>query len=103
MINLLSNISGIVSLIGSVFFFINPVVTIFCAVFSLINSYIQVVYGSQRNFTTEITTMIIGLIVALLAKLSIANTIAFSLCLADAVMFVIGWIGLIISYFKFYR
>lgn len=85
-------LSTIAAIVGVVFFFINPTVTIICAIISALNSLVQVIWGDQNNLNTEIATIVIGVIIALIADFSIFNTICFALCIVEALMTVIGWI-----------
>lgn len=103
MVNLLGFLSTLTSSVGIVFFFINPVVTLFCAVFSLLNSWIQVVFAEQNNLNTEVFTVIIACLVALIFNLNYLNTIAFAICIGDAVLSIVGWIAMFFTYKKFYK
>lgn len=91
-LSLFGFISALISVVGIIFYFVNPIVTIICAAFSIINSILQVFIGEQNNFSTEIFTIIIAVIIALIAKISFINTICFALCIADALLQIIGWI-----------
>lgn len=91
-LNAFGFISGLLSIIGIILFFINPVFTIFCAAFSIIDSILQIFFGEQNNFSTEIFTIIIAVIIACIAKLSYINTISFALCICNALLWIIGWI-----------
>lgn len=91
-LNAFGFISSLISIIGIILFFINPVFTFFCASFSIINSILQVFVGEQNNFSTEILTIIIAIIIAFVAKISYINTISFALCVSDALLSIIGWI-----------
>ncbi len=86
----------IISIIGIIFFFVNPTVTTVCACFSIINSFIQVIYGDQKNFSTEILTVIIAIIISGIAGISYWNTICLSLCIADVLLTVLGWISMVL-------
>lgn len=85
-------LSTIVSILGIIFFFINPSVTCYCALFSLLNSLIQITVGGQNNLNTEISTIIIALIIALIGRLNILRTISFAICLIDVLMYIFGLI-----------
>lgn len=91
-VSVLSVIDIIAVIIGCIFYFINPTVTIICGVITAINSVTQVVWGDQNNFSTEIATIIISLIIASLADLPIFEFICFILCAVDLLMLVVGWI-----------
>ena len=96
-------ISSISAIIGTVFWFINPTITIICAVISALNSIVQVCFGEQTNLVTEIATIIISAIIALIAKTPIFITICFGICITDAVMSILGWITMFVSYKNFYK
>lgn len=98
--SILGLISTIASIIGIIFFFINPTVTIICAVISALNSILQVAFGDQNNITTEIVTIIIAVIVALIIQKPIFPIICFAICIADAIMSVLGLISMFIFYKK---
>ena len=91
-LNVFGFLSALISIIGIILFFINPIITIICAAFSIINSILQVFIGEQNNFSTEIFTIIISVIVAFIAKISYINTISFALCIGDALLQIVGWI-----------
>ena len=99
-ISILGAISTITSVIGIIFFFINPTVTIVCAAISALNSLLQITFGDQSNITTEIVTIIIAIIVALIIQKPIFPIICFALCLGDTLMSVLGWISMFIFYKK---
>ncbi len=86
----------ITSTLGIIFFFINPIFTLICGILSLLNSVVQVVEGEQNNFNTEIATIIICCIIALIFKLNLFYFISFILCVADIVMLLAGWIVVLV-------
>ena len=91
-------ISAITSIIGIIFFFCGyPIVTIVCAVISLVSSVVNVVKGEQHGFITEIITIIIGLIIALIANIDIINGIAVAICIGDAGLTVFGLLFRLLS------
>lgn len=92
MLGLFSTLSTLVSIVGAICFFAFPPLTYFCGAFSLLNSFIQLIFGEQKNLTTEISTAILGLIVALLVKGNILLYIAFMLCIGEIFTTIIGWI-----------
>ena len=95
-----SLLTAIISIIGIIFYFVNPTITTVCACFSIINSFIQIIYGNQKNFSTEFLTVIIAIIVSGIRDLSYWNTICFSLCIADVLSAILGWISLLILMFR---
>lgn len=90
-------LSFLAVIIGVIAFFINPVITIFCGVISIMNSIIQVVMADQNNLNTEIATIIVAVIIALIFDLSIINIVSFALCAIELLMTVLGWIFMFIS------
>ena len=98
-------LSGIIatlsSFVGIIFFFINIRVTTICAILLIIDSFIQVIFGEQKNLITETLTIIISIIVALIIRANILNIIAFALCLATALLSIIGWIHMLITVIKY--
>lgn len=90
----------ILSILGIVFFFINPFITFLCAVFSLFNSVIQICFGYQNNFNTETSTIIIGLIISLIIKQPILKIVSLFVCVADILFLVSGWIVMFLLYKK---
>lgn len=97
-IQFFSVISTLASVVGCIFYFINPVITIFCGAITLINSFLQIVFADQNNFTTEIVTIIIAVVVALIIDTAIIPCISFALCIADLLMLVTGWIFMFFLY-----
>ena len=85
-------VSSIASMIGIVCFFINPTITIICGILSLVNSILQVAFSDQNNLSTEITTIIIAIILALIIKTPIIPLIALFLCGVEILMLIISWI-----------
>ena len=97
-----SVLSILASIIGVRFFFINPTITIICAVVTLFNSVVQTVCGDQNNLNTEIFTVVIAIIIALIAELSIFNIIGFALCIVETLMNIIGWIIMLVTTKKYF-
>ena len=91
-INIFGFISILIAIAGVICFFINPTITIVCGVVSIIDSLIQRFFGEQNSLITEILTTFVAIIVAVIAKLAILQIVAFALCLAEAILGVIGWI-----------
>ena len=88
-------VSTISAIIGIVFFFINPIVTIVCGCITILNSLVQITFGGQNNIATEIITALIGLIVSLFVGSPIFLTICFALCIGDAVISTLGYVMLL--------
>lgn len=92
MMKIISFLGSLSSIIGIVAFFCNaPVITAICAGVTLIDSFLQVVFGDQNNFNTEIVTIIIGVIIGLVTDIGIVNGIAIALCFGCAIMTILGW------------
>ena len=95
--NLIGFISTLTSIVGVIAFFCKAFpLLIFCAVISILNSFIQVIFGEQNNFTTEIATIILFGIISFFAKANIPIMISFGICIADVIMSVLGWISIFI-------
>lgn len=71
---------------------------IIAGVFSLVNSIIQVFGGDQKNWGTEILTIIGAILVAVIWNFNVFRTICFFLCLAEIVLLLFGWLGALILY-----
>lgn len=92
-------ISGIVStimaVIGIVFYFLdNQTITIIAAVFSLIDSFVQVVYGDQKHWISETITIFIAIIISVIFELSLFGTLAIFICFENALLTILGYIFL---------
>lgn len=94
----IGTLSTISSVIGLIYFFINPTVTIICGIISIINSIIQVLFSDQNSLTTETLTIFISIIVALIIHKPIFQTVCFALCIGDVLFLLLGWIHLIIIF-----
>lgn len=103
----LSRITGVLStltsVLGIIFYFVNPVVTIYCAVFTLIDSIMQIRYGGQNNFCTEALEIIIGSAIALIAKLNYWYTVSFVICIGTLLLWFIGIISMMIATHSYYK
>ncbi len=92
----ITHLSGITSIIGFIFAFINPSVTLVLAGFSLFASVMNVWFGDQNGFVTEIFTIIMGLLIGLVSEIPIAVAIGAAICFGDALISIIGWISLLV-------
>lgn len=101
MINVFSYFSSLSSLVGIVFFFFDPRVTLICAAISLFNSVIQVFFGSQNGFTTEILEILIGAVISWVFDLTWYHSVALILCIGDFFLMLIGCIVLLIKTKKY--
>lgn len=90
LLNLMSLISFVASAAGIIMFFTKPVVTVFCGVFSIVESLLQVIFGEQNSIITEILTIVIAIVIAFIAKLSYMQTIGFALCVVNVLLYIIG-------------
>lgn len=90
-----SIVSTLAAIVGIITYFINPTITIICGIISFINSLIQIFFGDQNNITTEIITIIIGLIAALIFDAPIFACICFALCIGEILLLLIGWLMLL--------
>ena len=97
-----SVLSILASIIGAIFFFVNPTITIVCAIICVFNSIVQVICRNQKNLITEILTVIIAIIIAAIADLLIFDTICFALCIVEALMNIFGWIFMFVAMKKYF-
>ena len=82
-----SVIDTLSTIIGIIFYYIGlPIVTIISACLSILDSILQVKYGDQNSLATEVITVIIGVIVALIAKISIIPCVAVTICFGSAIL-----------------
>lgn len=78
----LGAIEFLTSLTGIICFFTgHQIITLFCAAFSLLHSFLNVVFGEQNGFGTEILTIIVGMIVAVVFKLDMLGVVAVAICI----------------------
>ncbi len=95
-----SIISTMTEIVGIIFFFSNPTITIFCAIVSWINSFLQSVYGGQRTFNTEIATIVISAVIAVIIKKPVFSIICFGTCIGSLLCLFFGWILMLFFYNK---
>lgn len=80
----------IVALVGILCFFIgHPTITLFCAAFSLLHSFLNVVFGDQNNLMTEMFTIFVGMIVAVVFKLNMLNVVAVAICIGSVAIMIV--------------
>ena len=89
--NIVSVLSIVLCIVGIVFFFINPIITVICGVFSALNSIIQILFGEQNGLTTEVITIAIAAVIAKITNSSTIIAICFGLCIIDLLFSIIGW------------
>ena len=86
-----SNFVGtLVGAVGCVFLFFNPIVTLYCAVASIVCSFVNVVLGDQNSLGSELLASLIGYIVSLLAGAEWYICIAGALCIESFALWLIG-------------
>ena len=86
----LSAITLICAILGIIFTFINPIVSIICASICIIHSICNVIFGDQNNLSSEIMTVIGAVIIALIFDFNILNTICFFICLAEFILRIVS-------------
>ena len=96
----MGTISLVASIVGVIFYFINPTVTIICGIISVINSVYQCCKGVQNNINTELAAVALGLLGAIIFKVSIFATICFALCVAESVLMIAGTLLMFIFFKK---
>lgn len=89
-ISFVASVSGIICYFTGLF-----TITLICGLITLLDSAIQVFWGEQNNFVTEIITIIIGAMVALIFHLPFFACIFLFLCIGSAFMMLFGWISLL--------
>lgn len=90
----LGGIELFVFLAGVVFYFTgNVTYTYFCAAFSLLHSFLNVVFGDQNDWSSELATMLIAVVISLIIKKQMLDIIAVALCIASVLF---GLPGLIL-------
>lgn len=88
-------ISTLAAIIGIITYFINPAIAIVCGIISFLNSLVQIFLGDQNNLTTEIITIILAVIIALIIDVPIFTFICFALCAGEIILLLLGWILLL--------
>jgi len=81
-VEVMGTIEFLTSLAGVICFFTgHQAITLFCAAFSLLHSFLNVVFGDQNNLGTEIFTVIVAMIVAVIFKLDMLGVVAVAICI----------------------
>lgn len=98
----LFSVAGMIAaLFGTIFFFQGAQhIAYICAAITILDSFIQVIVGNQKNFATEILTVLIGLIIGIITKISIIDGISIALCIGCLLLSAIGWIFQIITFMR---
>ena len=90
-LNIFSIISNVFSIVGIICGFSGIYALLYIASgITLMNSFMQVIFGVQKNFITEIATIIVGVIISLIFKIPMLIAIAFALCFAELIMYILG-------------
>ena len=80
----------IVAIAGIVCYFTgNVMITYFCAAFSLLHSFLNVLFGDQNGFGSELLTILIGIAVAFIFKLNTLGVVSVAVCIGSVVFFLI--------------
>ena len=86
-------ISFIASIIGVICYYSDIYqVTIICGIISLINSFLHVIFGNQNSLATEIVTIIIAAIIAIIFEFPFFSFVSLFICIADILFQLIGLI-----------
>lgn len=89
-VEVMGAIEFLTSLAGIICFFTgHETITYFCAAFSLLHSFLNVVFGEQNGFGTEILTIIVGMIVAVVFKLDMLGVVAVAICIGTYAIFLL--------------
>lgn len=94
-------LSVIGSVLGIVFFFINPIVTIICGAFSLVSSIINIIWGDQNNLGTEIFTIVVATVIFFFTETNWFEIVTFALCIVEVLLTIIGRIAMAFSSRRF--
>lgn len=103
--NKLSSASGaiafIVAILGTAFYFLDlPGLMFLCSALVIADSIIQVLFGGQNGFTTEILASIIGFIVSRIFQINIIETVSVAICIECVLLSGIGYIMVLIYFVK---
>jgi hypothetical protein len=71
------------------FFTGHETITYFCAAFSILHSFLNVVFGEQNGFGTEILTIIVGVIVAVVFHLDMLGVVAVAICIGSVAILIV--------------
>lgn len=91
-------VSFLTELAGIILFFLGyPIWAIVGGIVSLIDSAIQVIWGGQNGFITEVATIIVGAIIAQFSGIPLLTCIGLCLCIVAVAFTVIGMIPMLLS------
>lgn len=89
-VEIMGGIEFFVAAAGIICFFTgHETITYFCAAFSVIHSFLNVVFGDQNGFGTEIFTIIVAMIVAVVFHLDMLGVVAVAICIGVYAIFLI--------------
>jgi len=90
--SVVATISGLIGVIS--FFLGNPLITIVCAVICLCNSVIQVLFGGQNGFFTEIIAILVGLVVNRFVGMWWLPIVSVAICIENILFSITGYLGI---------
>ena len=100
LVSLFGIASVITSAIGTVAFFTHSyTLLIVCAVISIADSLIQIIWGEQNNLNTEIATIVIFSVVSFFSNVKWIILVSFGLCISSLLITIVGWV-LILFFIK---
>jgi len=92
-VNVCSNIAGAISFCGIILAFPHAWnIVLLCGIVSLINSFIQIIFGEQNSIITEAVTIVIALIISVVFDISWLIVVPLTLCIVDFIITILGWI-----------
>ena len=92
-VEILGTIEFLASLAGIICFFTgHQTITLFCAAFSILHSFLNVVFGDQNNLGTEIFTIFVALIVAVVFKLDMLSVVAVAVCIGSVAFLLVPFL-----------
>lgn len=71
------------------FFTGHQTITFFCAGFSLLHSFLNVVFGEQNGFGTEILTVIVAIVVSMVFHLDMFGVVAVAICIGSVAIMIV--------------
>lgn len=100
LINTISWLTMVISIIGIISFYIDkPSVVYIAASITIFNSLIQVVFGGQNSFATEVFTVFLALVLSIFMSSPTLLVISLFLCFSDAIIGLLGLLQLILIKF----
>jgi hypothetical protein len=89
-VEVLGGIEFFVAIAGIVCFFTgHQTITFFCAAFSLLHSFLNVVFGEQNGFGTEILTVVVAIVVAVVFHLDMFGVVAVAICIGSVAIMIV--------------